>query len=314
VKKGRRVDAVKRRLPDTKTRGSDSKKSNPRVFSSSSISRPPHFPVSKSPRRRVRPITLITDFGTADYFAGALKGVILSINPHAQIVDITHKIPPHDVEAGAFTLLAAYRSFPIETIHVAVVDPGVGSSRRPILVEGGGHLFVGPDNGIFSYIYDREADHRVFHLTNEDYFRQSVSATFHGRDVFAPVAAAVSTGVKPEALGKPIKDHIRLRPLAPEQLKNGEVAARLIQIDRFGNCITNLTRDYLTTEMIEAGARLTLNGKSIRSFRRFFAEETGNKEKLFAIWGSAGFLEIAAVNYSAAKFLEAKRGDTVIVS
>ncbi|HLM56923.1 MAG TPA: SAM-dependent chlorinase/fluorinase, partial [Pyrinomonadaceae bacterium] len=136
-------------------------------------------------------VTLLTDFGTADYFVGAMKGAVLSVNPSAQVVDITHEVPAFDVEAGAFALLAAFEAFPKGTVHVAVVDPGVGSQRRPLAVEGGGHLFVGPDNGVFGHVCERLKDFRAFHLTNELYFRKNVSSTFHGRDIFAPVAAAL---------------------------------------------------------------------------------------------------------------------------
>ena len=160
-------------------------------------------------------ITLLTDFGAADYFVGALKGAILSVNPQAQVVDITHEIAAHDIRAGAFTLLAAYEAFPPQTIHVAVVDPGVGSSRRPILVATREHFFVGPDNGLFSYICEREPEPRVYHLTEEKFFRPMVSATFHGRDIFAPVAGALSKGTPPASLGELITDYVRLAPLTP---------------------------------------------------------------------------------------------------
>ena len=194
--------------------------------------------------RRVPVITLLTDFGTADYFVGAVKGAILSVNPAAVITDVTHEIPPQDIEAAAFTMLAAYPAFPPETIHVAVVDPGVGSTRRPIIVKAGRSLFVGPDNGLFTYIYDREPSHQTFHITAEKYFRPSPSTTFHGRDIFAPVAAALSKGVKPEAFGPVIADEVRLaNSLTPKVLATGRVEARIIHIDRFGNCITNITRD-----------------------------------------------------------------------
>ena len=141
-------------------------------------------------------ITLLSDFGTSDYFVAAVKAVILSSSPDARIVDITHDIPPQDIEAAAFTLLAACSSFPPCTIHVAVVDPGVGSARRPILIQARDRFFVGPDNGIFSYVCDSRENlgvtPEIFHLTNAKYFRHPVSATFNGRDVFAPVAAALS--------------------------------------------------------------------------------------------------------------------------
>src|SRR5215207_1942260 len=157
-------------------------------------------------------ITLLTDFGTADYFVGAVKGAILSVNPAATIVDITHEIPPQDVAAGAFTLLATYKTFPAGTIHVAVVDPGVGSTRRPIIVSANEQFFVGPDNGLFTYIYDREPSPRTFHVTADRYFRPEPSTTFHGRDIFAPVAAALSNGVAPEEFGPEIDDEVRLAP------------------------------------------------------------------------------------------------------
>jgi S-adenosylmethionine hydrolase len=257
-------------------------------------------------------ITLLTDFGIADYFVGAMKGAILSVNPQAQIVDLTHEIPPHDIEAGAFTLLASYQSFPPQTIHVAVVDPGVGSQRRPLLVSGGGRFFVGPDNGLFSYIYEREKMVRVFHLVHEEFFRKPVSDTFHGRDLFAPVAGALSKGVRYSELGEEIKDYVKLAPLAPLRLGEGKLEARVIHIDRFGNCITNLTRADLTEKMIARGARLRVKGQEVASFRRFFAEgETA--EQLFAIWGSAGFLEIAANQASAAQFLDVQRNHTIEV-
>jgi S-adenosylmethionine hydrolase len=286
---------VKSRRGDTATRRKGDKRSDLRV--------------SASLRPRVGLITLLTDFGSADYFVGAVKGVILSINPDVRVVDITHEIPAHDIAAGAFNLLAVYGSFPAGAIHIAVVDPGVGSARRPIIVTAGEQFFVGPDNGILGYVIEREPDARVFHITNEKYFRASVSATFHGRDVFAPVAAALSTGVKPAELGVEIHDHARLESLSPERLRNGNLRARIIHVDHFGNCITNLTQAELTPRTIESGARLKVKGREIKTFRRFFSDATAGRDQLFAVWGSAGFLEIASTNQSAAKLLKAKRGD-----
>ena len=239
-------------------------------------------------------ITLLTDFGTVDYFVGAVKGAILSVNPGAVIVDITHEIPPQDIETGAFTLLAAYQTFPAGTIHVAVVDPGVGSERRPLIVSANEQFFVGPDNGLFSYIYDREPSHRTFHVTTDRFFRPSVSSTFHGRDIFAPVAAALSNGVAPEELGRLIDDEVRLPSL--------EMPLRIIHIDRFGNCITNITRDLPPGEIV-------VKGKTISEIRQFYGE--GDDQSLFAIWGSAGFLEISVNGGSAAKVLGAARGDEI---
>lgn len=276
----------------------------------------PRLPIPASPRSRFPIITLLTDFGTADYFVSALKGVILTSSPRAHIVDITHDIPPQDIEAAAFTLLVACSSFPAGTIHVAVVDPTVGSSRRAILIQTRNQFFVGPDNGIFSYVCDSrvEPPPKIFQLTSEQYFREPVSATFNGRDVFAPVAAALSKGVKPAELGTQVLDFVRLPPLTPVVSRDGRINARIIHIDRFGNCVTNITQDDLTAKTIAGGARLRVKGKLVKSFRNYFAEETGSRHKLFGIWGSTGFLEIAASNESAAKLLKAKRGDSVLVS
>jgi len=240
------------------------------------------------------PLTLLTDFGTADYYVGAVKGAILSVNPNVPIVDITHEIPAQDIEAGAFTLLAAYKAFPRGTIHVAVVDPGVGSTRRPIIVTANDQFFVGPDNGIFSYI----CAHRTFHVTAEKYFRPNPSSTFHGRDIFAPVAAALSTGVAPEEFGPEINDEVRLPPL--------ETPLRIIHIDRFGNCVTNIRPET------SAGKSLSINGNTITAFRNFYGEAPPGE--LFAIWGSAGFLEISINGGSAAQVLAAKRGDAIILA
>lgn len=253
-------------------------------------------------------ITLLTDFGTADYFVGAVKGAILSVNPQAVIVDLTHEIPPQDIAAGAFTLLAVYKTFPAGTIHVGVVDPGVGSTRRPVIVSANKQFFVGPDNGLFTYIYDRESSHKVFHVTAEKYFRPHPSSTFHGRDIFAPVAAALSNGVKPRQFGHKINDAVRLPvSLEPEVLKNGDVRARIIHIDRFGNCVTNITRD-----LVKHGSSLVINRKTIRNFRKFYGEEAGTAP--FAIWGSTGFLEISLNNGSAAETLGVNTGETVLLT
>ena len=296
---------------DPRRSASKSQSTSPRLLVPASPRLPSPRPrVSVSPRPSSL-ITLLTDFGLADYFVGAMKGVILSVNPKARLVDITHEIPGQDVEAAAFTLLAAYRSFAAGTIHVAVVDPGVGSARRPIVVVGENHFLVGPDNGVFSYVIEREPGARVFHITNERYFQQPLSNTFHGRDIFAPVAAALSTGVAPQKIGSEIDDPVRLESLAVGALNDGSVRGRILHIDRFGNCITNLTEKDLSSEMIDGGARLKVRGRTIDQFRTFFADHTDNETDLFALWGSAGFLEIASRNRSAAKLLKARCGDSV---
>ena len=256
-------------------------------------------------------ITLTTDFGTSDYYVGAVKGVLLSNNPVARIVDITHEIAPRDIGAAAFTIFASYRSFEPGTVHLVVVDPGVGSDRRPIVARAGGYFFVGPDNGIFSYVFDQETDHIVFHVTATEFFRQPVSTTFHGRDIFAPVAGAVTKGTPVEAFGPSIKDAVRLPPLSPKLSKKGRLKGRIIHIDRFGNCVTSIDREVFSTEG-ERKAIVSINGKKIKSLREFYGEEKV-AQNLFAIWGSAGFLELSARNRSAARLLRAKRGDAVVV-
>ncbi len=200
-----------------------------------------------------------------------LKAAILTINPAARIVDITHEIPAHDVEQAAFTLLAVCPTFPSGTIHLAVVDPGVGSSRRPLLIRTREQYFVGPDNGIFSYVCETPESGavEVFHLNQAKYFRQPVSQTFNGRDIFAPVAAALSNGIQPEQLGTRIPDYIRLPSIAPEVSQKGEIKGRIIHIDRFGNCVTNISQAELSAEMIAAGAKLSVRGKIVKSYQKF---------------------------------------------
>jgi S-adenosylmethionine hydrolase len=257
-------------------------------------------------------ITLLTDFGLADYFVPAVKGAILSIYPTAQLVDITHDIVAHDVESAAFTLGACYRDFPAGAIHLAVVDPGVGSARRAIAVEAGSHCFVGPDNGIFSFIHAREPELRVFEITRADLFRHPVSATFHGRDVFAPVAAHLSKGLKPADLGPEIHDYVRLELAAPQSLGQGRVRGCLIQVDRFGNCTTNLTERELRLDQARSFAMMTVAGRKITQFGSHYAEAE-RKEELFAYLGSAGYWELGLWCSSAADALEARRGMDVLL-
>ena len=259
-------------------------------------------------------VTLLPDFGTRDYFVGALKGALLSVNPEAVIVDITHEVSPHDVEEAAFTLLAAYETFPEGTVHVAVVDPGVGSARRAIAVEGAAHLFVGPDNGVFGHVYERLGRFRVFHAVERNFFRDSVSTTFHGRDVFAPVAGALSLGARPRRLGPEVTDFVRLPFAAPFQRDASTLVASVIHVDRFGNCVTNVTRRDIGGGSDARGASLVAGGRRIDSFRRFFADEAGTTGEPFAVWGSAGLLEIAVFRDSAARVLGLGRGSELEVT
>lgn len=261
-------------------------------------------------------ITLLTDFGTADYFVPAVKGVILSINPQTQIIDLTHQIPAQDIAAGAFTLGACYHNFPTGAIHLAVIDPGVGSARRAIVVHAGEHLLVGPDNGLFSYVYRREDRVRVFQIEREEWFRQPVSATFHGRDVFAPIAAHLSKGFLPESVGKEVFDFVKLDLPEPKIENQKRIIGAVLHIDRFGNCITNLTERELPNPQSATGnsqpPKLLFADQQVIQFGSHF-EAAMDKTSLFAYPGSAGFWEIALWCDSAAERFAIERGAEVIL-
>jgi S-adenosylmethionine hydrolase len=251
-------------------------------------------------------IALITDFGTQDYFVGAMKGTILAINAKAQIVDITHENPPQNIRAAGFNLRACYRDFPQKTIFVAVVDPGVGSERKAILVETENYYFVAPDNGLLSFVFNQENDFRVFELTNVKVLKNPISQTFHGRDVFAPIAAHLSNGVKPLEFGSETKKFVCFEESKIKRISAEELEGEIIHTDRFGNLVTNFKGEDLPSNFT-----LTVNGKIISRMRKFFAES--EKDELFMITGSAGFLEIAAFQNSAANLLNATIGETVIL-
>ncbi len=252
-------------------------------------------------------IALLTDFGTKDYFVGAMRGAVLSINSQVTITNITHEIEPQNIRSASFTLRACYRDFPAKTIFVAVVDPGVGSARRAILVETGEYFFVAPDNGLLSFVFDEAESVSVFELTNEKFFASSVSRTFHGRDIFAPVAAHLSKGIEPYEFGAEIKDYIYSETAKPERISEREVEAAIIHTDRFGNLITNLTKKDLPESFA-----LTVGAATVKVLREFFAEAEAGE--LFLIEGSAGFLEIVAFQASASKLLSVETGAKLILS
>jgi S-adenosylmethionine hydrolase len=251
------------------------------------------------------PIALLTDFGTRDYFVASMKGVILSIDPAAVIVDIAHDIPPQDISEAAFTLRACYRDFPAGTIFVAVVDPGVGSARRAILAEAGGYYFIAPDNGLLGFVLDNEADARVFEISNPEFFAANISSTFHGRDIFAPAAAHLSRGADPAQFGPRISDYVCVSETKPNFSEQG-IEAEVIHIDRFGNLVINLSQNDLPGKfIIEIGDRV------IETQRKFYAEAP--EGEIFSIMGSAGFLEISVRNGSAKDLLGAGKGDRLLV-
>jgi S-adenosylmethionine hydrolase len=251
-------------------------------------------------------IALLTDFGTQDYFVGAVKGAIFSINERANVVDITHEISPQDISAASFTLRACYKNFPPGTIFFAVVDPGVGSDRRAILVVAENYYFVAPDNGLLSFVFDEKRNFRVFELTERKFFAETVSRTFHGRDIFAPVAAHLSKGALPKDFGAEIKDYIHLKTAAPRVVSERKIEAEIIHADRFGNLITNLKQSDLPENFA-----LEIGEKTINKLQTFFGE--ADKGELFMIMGSAGFLEIAAFQDSAANLLKAKVSQKITI-
>ncbi len=251
-------------------------------------------------------VTLLTDFGCADGYAGAVKGVIVSLCPEATIVDLAHDVPAGDVAYGAFALAAAAQTFPPGTIHVAVVDPGVGTERRSVVVEAGDSIFVGPDNGLLTLA--ARPPRRVYTLDRDEWFRRPVSPTFHGRDVYAPVAAHLASGVTADRIGTPGRDLTAL-DLAPVRRRGDTVEATVVHVDRFGNLITNL----LETDLPASAERVyvELAGRTIEGMVPSYA--FGPAGGPVALIGSGGTLEIAVNGGSAAEFLGVTRGARVIV-
>ncbi len=244
-----------------------------------------------------RIITLLTDFGTKDYFVAAMKGVILTRCSKAALVDITHSITPQNIHGAAFTLNGAFPWFPAGSIHLAVVDPGVGSERRPILVEAGSHLFVGPDNGLFTLILDQFPDALVRHLTNSAFFLPNPSSTFHGRDIFAPVAAALATGIPPKDFGPIAGNPVRLELLQSVSELDGSLTGKIIHIDHFGNCVTNLPGHLFPSTA--PPFVLQVRDCVVQSLEHSYTAGALHPKKPFLIRGSAGFLEISLFSDSA---------------
>jgi S-adenosyl-L-methionine hydrolase (adenosine-forming) len=239
-------------------------------------------------------LTLTTDFGLADHYVGVMKGVILDICPRAQIVDISHQVTPFAIAEGAYLIAQSYLWFPKKTVHVAVVDPGVGSERRAILVEAAGQYFVGPDNGVFSMVMAREK-HKARVITNERYFHRPVSRTFQGRDVFAPVGAHLAAGVPAARMGKIFPGAV-LADLARPQV---------LHIDRFGNIVTNLPADDLQIKRVS----LKIGGATVSRVANHYAEiEPG---RLFLIEGSSGYIEVSMNRGSAAERIGCRAGEMV---
>jgi S-adenosyl-L-methionine hydrolase (adenosine-forming) len=251
-------------------------------------------------------ITLTTDYGTNDHLVGTLKGVILKINPDANIVDISHNVAPYDLLDGALAIGSAYSYFPARTIHVVVVDPGVGTDRRPLLVSGETQYFVAPDNGVLSLVYEREESLLVRHANVEHYYLQPVSKTFHGRDIFAPIAAWLSKGSQAASMGDEITDHKKFAMPKPKGADGG-LKGVVLRVDSFGNLITNFRPEDLPASALENGTvQFQIGSQTVTRLVDTFAK--GNPGEPFAYIGSNGFVEFGVNRGNACKALGAGRG------
>ncbi len=255
-------------------------------------------------------ITLLTDFGTRDHYVASMKGVILGINPECALIDITHQVRPHDIEEGAFILANAYSRFPKGTIHVSVVDPGVGSPRKPVLLVTRNYFFLGPDNGLLTLAARGDTVKQMIELANPKFFLPRISTTFHGRDIFAPVAAHLSLGIRPGVLGPKLDSWVTLNVGDP-RITGREMVGKVLHVDAFGNLVSNIGERQLhqfsqgRPFMIRAGT------KSINGLKKGYWE--GGKGAPIAVIGSGGFLEISVNEGNAQKTLKIKRGDKIKV-
>jgi len=257
-------------------------------------------------------ITLTTDFGLNDHFVGAMKGVMLEIVPDAEIVDISHAVQAYDVLDGALAIAQSYSYFPTATVHMVVVDPGVGTTRRPIIASSDGFHFVAPDNGVLSMVYAREERIRVRHITADHYFRQPVSQTFHARDVFAPVAAYLAKLVDSHKFGDEIEDYVRFAAPKPKPAGENRIRGVVLKVDRFGNLITNVTPEDVPALFAgKAAFKIVVGSKEITDLHSAYAE--GEPGEIFGILGSMGYLEIAANRGAAAQITGAGKGSEVSI-
>ncbi|KPL04641.1 MAG: hypothetical protein AMJ90_00245 [candidate division Zixibacteria bacterium SM23_73_2] len=255
-----------------------------------------------------RIITLLTDFGIKSGYAGCIKGVISSINPKVQMVDITHQINPFDVWEGCFVLSEFYPYFPEDTIHLVIVDPGVGGPRKALLVRTERYFFIGPDNGVLSYVFEKEKILEIKNITREKYFIGKPSPVFHARDIFAPVAAYLSLGVELGEFGPDAKECFKFKIKLPEILKD-EISGEIIHIDSFGNLITNIDKNLVDTFAKKDSFDIVFKGKRIKKISLSYFE--GKRNEILALIGSSGLLELSASEGDAQKLLLAKVGDRI---
>jgi len=257
-------------------------------------------------------ITLLTDFGQESFFPAAMKGVIMGLCPGAQVVDITHAVPEHDIVAAGYALYATYRHFPPGTIHVGVVDPGVGGERAIIAVQMQGYIFLAPDNGLLSFLLKTSTPDRIYSVENRALWARQVSATFHGRDVFAPVAAHLACGVPLEKVGPQRSSLVRL-DIPSAAATDGGILGEIVSVDRFGNLVTNIPAEMLPESAEErAGLTVLLSGRTIAGIRRTYADVALGE--LVAYVGSSDLLEIGRNRGSARDILGAGIGHSVKVT
>jgi S-adenosylmethionine hydrolase len=255
-------------------------------------------------------ITLLTDFGLKDPYVASMKGVMLTLNPQCTLVDITHQVHSHDIKEGAFILGQAYSNFPKGTIHLSVVDPGVGSPRKPILIVTKNHFFVGPDNGLFTIALKAETVKQAVVLTNQKFFLSEISSTFHGRDIFAPVAAYLSLGVKPTSFGPSINSWREISFPDPA-MRQGKLIGETVHVDAFGNVVSNIDRKSLLQFSKGRPFIIKIGKRIMRGLKKGYWE--GKKDEPIALFGSGGLLEISMREGSAQKALKIRTGDTVTV-
>jgi S-adenosylmethionine hydrolase len=261
-----------------------------------------------------RLITFTTDFGVTEHYVGAMKGVIKNIHPAAIIVDITNSVQSFDILDGALAISQAYHYFPKDTIHLVVVDPGVGGARRPILARAGRYQFVAPDNGVLSLVFEREERLKVRHITSAQYFHHPVSNTFHGRDVFAPVAAYLAKGVDAAKFGEEISDYVRFLGPKPKPEGPNRWKAVVLKTDKFGNLITNITPGDIPQlfDGSSASFKMTVGKSEITKLSSSYSQ--GPSDELFVLVGSTGYLEISANQGSASRLAGADKGSEVNVT
>ena len=261
-----------------------------------------------------RIVTLTTDFGVNEHYVGAMKGVILSVNPDAKIVDICNSVQSYDVLDGAITIANAYRYYPSDTIHVVVVDPGVGTARRPIVATTERHMFLAPDNGVLSLVYEKEERLSVRHVTSEHFFLQPISNTFHGRDIFASVAGWMSKGVEPIKLGEEITDFVRFAAPKPKPLSPTSMKALILRVDKFGNLITNLRPEDVPQLFQEPTPPFTLTVGKAQVTKVHTNYSQASPGELFVILGSMGYVEVSANRAPAAALAGVNKGAEVNIS